>query len=194
MLRRYFIYGNLGIFMEVFWTGMQSFIKRGDICLTGTTSVIMFFIYGLVVFMEPLFKQLKGQSAIVRGMTYGLLIFAIEFFSGTGLKAVNACPWDYSSAVYNINGLVRLDYYPVWIFVGLVYERIYSFLKYNKRRLKNRPSLDLKQHILLLKGYPHRALQINKLAITPTKLATRAPARVYRVCFTFIDIKYRLIV
>ena len=48
MLRRYFIYGNLGIFMEVFWTGMQSFIKRGDICLTGTTSVIMFFIYGLV--------------------------------------------------------------------------------------------------------------------------------------------------
>ena len=111
--------------MEVFWTGMQSFIKRGDICLTGTTSVIMFFIYGLVVFMEPLFKQLKGQSAIVRGMTYGLLIFAIEFFSGTGLKAVN--------------GLVRLDYYPVWIFVGLVYERIYSFLKYNKRRLKNRP-------------------------------------------------------
>mgnify|MGYP002975039952 CR=1 FL=1 len=86
-----------------------------------------------------LFKQLKGQSAIVRGMTYGLLIFAIEFFSGTGLKAVNACPWDYSSAVYNINGLVRLDYYPVWIFVGLVYERIYSFLKYNKRRLKNRP-------------------------------------------------------
>ena len=45
MLRRYFIYGNLGIFMEVFWTGMQSFIKRGDICLTGTTSVIMFFIY-----------------------------------------------------------------------------------------------------------------------------------------------------
>ena len=83
------------------------FIKRGDICLTGTTSVIMFFIYGLVVFMEPLFKQLKGQSAIVRGMTYGLLIFAIEFFSGTGLKAVNACPWDYSSAVYNINGLVK---------------------------------------------------------------------------------------
>lgn len=139
MLRRYFIYGNLGIFMEVFWTGMQSFIKRGDICLTGTTSVIMFFIYGLVVFMEPLFKQLRGQSAIVRGMTYGILIFAIEFFSGTGLKAVNACPWDYSSAVYNINGLVRLDYYPVWIFVGLVYERIYSFLKYNKRRLKNRP-------------------------------------------------------
>ena len=139
MLRRYFIYGNLGIFMEVFWTGMQSFIKRGDICLTGTTSVIMFFIYGLVVFMEPLFKQLRGQSAIVRGMTYGILIFAIEFFSGTGLKAVNACPWDYSSAIYNINGLVRLDYYPVWIFVGLVYERIYSFLKYNERRLKNRP-------------------------------------------------------
>ena len=79
MLRRYFIYVLWNI-MEVFWTGMQSFIKRGDICLTGTTSVIMFFIYGLVVFMEPLFKQLRGQSAIVRGMTYGILIFAIEIF------------------------------------------------------------------------------------------------------------------
>lgn len=128
MLKRYFIYGNLGIFMEVFWTGMQSFIKRGDICLTGTTSVIMFFIYGLVVCIEPMFKQIKSQSCIVRGMTYGLMIFAVEFFTGMGLRIVNACPWDYSSAVYNINGLIRFDYYPVWIFVGLFYEKIYAFL------------------------------------------------------------------
>lgn len=135
MLKRYFIYGNLGILMEVFWTGIHSLIKEGNVCLTGTTSVIMFFIYGLVIFMEPLFKQLRGQSAIVRGMIYGLMIFAMEFFSGTGLKAVNACPWDYSSAVYNIEGLVRLDYYPVWIFVGLIYERIYRLLGYNKRAI-----------------------------------------------------------
>ena len=117
----------------------QTFTHKNSKIKHNITMLRRYFIYGLVVFMEPLFKQLRGQSAIVRGMTYGILIFAIEFFSGTGLKAVNACPWDYSSAIYNINGLVRLDYYPVWIFVGLVYERIYSFLKYNKRRLKNRP-------------------------------------------------------
>lgn len=35
MLRRYFIYGNLGIFMEVFWTGMQSFIKKGGYLFNG---------------------------------------------------------------------------------------------------------------------------------------------------------------
>ena len=119
-----------------------SLYKKGGLFRFNMVSTCCYYVslfIGLVVFMEPLFKQLRGQSAIVRGMTYGILIFAIEFFSGTGLKAVNACPWDYSSAIYNINGLVRLDYYPVWIFVGLVYERIYSFLKYNERRLKNRP-------------------------------------------------------
>lgn len=125
MIKRYFIYGNIGILLEVFWTGIMSFCKKGDLRLTGSTSIIMFFIYGLAVFMEPLFRQLKFQSFIVRGMTYGLMIFSMEFFCGFGLETVHACPWDYSDALYSIGGLIRMDYYPLWIFVGLLYERVY---------------------------------------------------------------------
>ena len=33
------------------------------------------------------------------------------------------CPWDYSDAKYNIDGLVRLDFAPAWFILGLVFEK-----------------------------------------------------------------------
>ena len=34
------------------------------------------------------------------------------------------CPWDYSRARSNIQGVIRLDYAPVWFLTGLLYERL----------------------------------------------------------------------
>lgn len=34
------------------------------------------------------------------------------------------CPWDYSHAKTNIDGVIRLDYAPLWMAAGLLFERI----------------------------------------------------------------------
>ncbi len=53
---------------------------------------------------------------------YAIMIFATEFISGSILKKIDGCPWDYSDAPCNVNGVIRLDYFPVWFIAGLIYE------------------------------------------------------------------------
>ncbi|BBF41545.1 hypothetical protein lbkm_0225 [Lachnospiraceae bacterium KM106-2] len=57
-----------------------------------------------------------------------LSIFGVEFVAGTILKHFDACPWDYSKAKYNVKGVIRLDYAPVWFVAGLLYEKILEWL------------------------------------------------------------------
>lgn len=57
---------------------------------------------------------------------YGAGIMLVEFISGSILRLFSLCPWDYSKTPYNISGLVRLDYFPVWFTAGLIFEYILS--------------------------------------------------------------------
>ena len=63
MGKRFIIYGLLGFCMEVLWTGFGSLLK-GDIKLTASTYVWMFFIYGLAVFLEPIHNRIRHLSFI----------------------------------------------------------------------------------------------------------------------------------
>lgn len=125
MFKRFFIYGSIGLSLEIFWTGFMSFLS-GDMTLTGHSSVIMLPIYGGAVFLEPLFSQLKGSSLFLRGTIYMILIFAVEYWSGFLLTIFNICPWSYLNSALNINGLIRIDYGPLWFSVGLLYEYLYK--------------------------------------------------------------------
>lgn len=53
-------------------------------------------------------------------------IFAAELGSGSILRYFHVCPWDYSKRPVNYQGLIRLDYAPVWFAVGLFFEKILS--------------------------------------------------------------------
>lgn len=128
MINRFFIYGGIGLCIEVFWTGLCSFFG-GDFTFTGHSSLVMFPIYGSVVFLEPLFNELRYNNVFLRGVAYMLLIFSAEYFSGTFLNSIGICPWSYAEAKYNINGVVRIDYMPLWFGVGIMYERVYEGLK-----------------------------------------------------------------
>ena len=55
---------------------------------------------------------------------YACAIFLGEFITGGLLKKRNMCPWDYSRTPWHLNGIIRLDYAPVWFLVGLLYERL----------------------------------------------------------------------
>lgn len=124
MVYRFILYGLLGWGMEIFWTGINS-IRRGDKTLRGTSSLWMFPIYGMGVFLEPIINLLTLLPWTLRGVTYMLCIFLAEYVSGSVLKKYSACPWDYSYCMYNVQGVIRLDYAPLWFIVGMVYEWVY---------------------------------------------------------------------
>ena len=124
MIYRFVLYGLLGWGMEILWTGINS-IRKGDKTLRGTSSLWMFPIYGAGIFLEPIVDLITMLPWTVRGVTYMLCIFLAEYVSGMILKKYSACPWDYSRCAYSVQGVVRLDYAPLWFIVGLMYEWVY---------------------------------------------------------------------
>jgi len=129
MKYRFFIYALLGWCMEILWTGLYSLIKR-DVCLPGNTSLWMFFIYGLAVFLEPLADALENRNILTRGLAYVLCIFAVEYATGWLLRSVlGSAPWNYSRSRFNIDELIRLDYAPAWFAAALAFERFQRWLR-----------------------------------------------------------------
>lgn len=122
------MYGALGILMEVFWTGLCSLLKK-DYRLISRTSIWMFFIYGIAVFLEPVSDALWFMPLYMRGVVYVVCIFSVEYLIGGALKRIHVCPWDYSGSKYNIKGIIRLDYAPVWFIAGLIFEGIHRYVK-----------------------------------------------------------------
>ncbi|MCL2397442.1 MAG: hypothetical protein FWC93_05185 [Defluviitaleaceae bacterium] len=100
---------------------MASLLKR-DFRATSTTSIWMFFVYGSAAFFTPLIMLVYPLPWMIRGGIYAMCIFLVEYVVGMSLRGINACPWDYSTARYNVQGIIRLDYAPVWFGVGLIFE------------------------------------------------------------------------
>lgn len=123
-IKDFFLCGAFGWCMECFWSGLDCIRKKKDRALHCSTSVWMFPIYGMAALLRPLSRLMKGKSAMLRGSVYTMLIYLGEFLSGTMLKKMKACPWDYSKAKLNYKGIVRLDYAPAWFLSGLVFEKI----------------------------------------------------------------------
>lgn len=127
ILRRYTIYGLLGICLEIFWTGLDSLLKS-DYTLEGKTYIWMFFIYGLAVFLEPIHNKIRHYNIVIRGIIYMVLIFSIEFFTGLLLKLLlGVCPWNYTDRGAII-GIITLHFIPVWFGAGLLFEKIHDLL------------------------------------------------------------------
>ena len=124
MLTRFLLYGALGCLMEVFWTGLAS-LRRKDFKLSARTSIWMFFIYGLAVFLEPVFRLLHGFPLVFRGAFYAGCIFLVEYVTGHLLNFAKIRPWDYNGCRFNLQGVIRLDYAPAWFVAGLIFERVY---------------------------------------------------------------------
>ncbi|MGL6217488.1 MAG: putative ABC transporter permease, partial [Lacrimispora sphenoides] len=43
---------------------------------------------------------------------------------GSLLRGRGMCPWDYTGRNSNIDGLIRLDFAPLWFATGLLFEQI----------------------------------------------------------------------
>ena len=133
ILKHFIIYGCFGLFIETIWTGIGSALKK-DKNLTCNTYLWMFPIYGAGgVLFEPVHEFLRVYLWAYRGFVWAALIFLIEYITGYILKStLGKCPWDYDregEVIASVNGIIRIDYLPVWFCVGLIYERLHDFVK-----------------------------------------------------------------
>ncbi|MDD6307679.1 MAG: hypothetical protein PUA75_12240 [Clostridiales bacterium] len=121
--KNFCICGLTGWCMEILFTSAGSLLKH-DKRMIGQTSLWMFPIYGMAAIISPLYKLIKEKPVLMRGSIYTLGIFSFEYLSGIFLRKYHLCPWDYSDAKTNVNGVIRLDYAPLWMAAGLLFERI----------------------------------------------------------------------
>ena len=126
MMKNFIQCGFIGWGAELIWTSLHNRIENHDKRLMGHSSLYMFPIYGMAALLKPCAGRLKKKhrSPLSRGLVYMTMIFLTEYSTGYVLKKAGRCPWDYSHAPLNINGLVRLDYAPCWFGAGLLFERI----------------------------------------------------------------------
>lgn len=128
--------GVTGWCLEVMFTSVESIMIR-DWRLMGKTSLIMFPIYGMGAMLGPIGSCIDRwleippertrsvRDRVMRhGMLYMVLIFMAEYLTGAWLRARGMCPWDYTGRNTSINGLIRLDFAPLWFAMGLLFEQI----------------------------------------------------------------------
>jgi uncharacterized membrane protein len=87
-------------------------------------------VYGLAQpLFEPVHDRLRERSAAVRAAAYGVGILGVEYASGRVLRRLlGAAPWDYGRRRFAVDGLIRLDYFPLWAAFGLGLERFHDSL------------------------------------------------------------------
>ena len=131
----FFICGLTGWCMEIVFTALGSLL-RGNLMLTGQTSVWMFPIYGLAAFIRPISKKICHLPLLFRASLYASAIMSVDFLSGSFLRLFSICTWNYNGCPNNISGLVRLDYFPVWMAAGLIFEWILNDRKWVSTKIK----------------------------------------------------------
>jgi len=90
----------------------------------------MFPVYAIAQFAaEPLHDRIRRRRVTARACAYAVAFTAFEYASGRALRALRReAPWDYAHARWNVDGLIRADYVPVWGAAGLLYERVHDML------------------------------------------------------------------
>jgi len=87
-------------------------------------------VYGLAQpLFEPLHARVRQRPLVLRAAVYGAGVLGVEYACGRLLRRfVGHVPWDYGDARFGIDGLVRLDYLPLWAAYGLGLERFHDLL------------------------------------------------------------------
>lgn len=132
MLGRWLFYGLAGIVAEVFWTALANVRRRPQErwLLKGESTLWAIPIYGTIApLFRPVHASVRTAPWWARGLVYMTTFFSVEYASGLLLRRLlGEAPWDYSESPFHVQGLIRLDYAPVWFAAGLAVERLDAIL------------------------------------------------------------------
>jgi len=120
---RFLVYGLTGWAIDSLYVWLHTGRRR-------PSSLLNVPVYGLAQpLFEPLHDRLRHRPPALRAAVYGLGILGVEYASGRLLRRVTgSAPWDYGEGRLRIDGLVRLDYLPLWGVFGLGLERLHDAL------------------------------------------------------------------
>jgi hypothetical protein len=122
--KRFLIYGLTGWAIDSLYVWLHTGRRR-------PSSLLNVPVYGLAQpLFEPLHDRIRGRPLAQRAALYGLGTLGIEYASGRALRSLTgSAPWDYGDARTAVgDGLVRLDYFPIWSAFGLGLERLHDAL------------------------------------------------------------------
>lgn len=120
---RFLVYGLTGWAVDSLYVWLHTGRRR-------PSSLLNVPVYGLAQpLFEPLHDRMRHRPVVLRAGAYGVGILGVEYASGRLLRRLRgSAPWDYGEARLGIDGLVRLDYLPVWGAFGLGLERLHDAL------------------------------------------------------------------
>lgn len=125
------VFACFGVTTEVVFTALYPLFSNSiefDWALSGNSYVWMIFIYGSASFVfPPGFNLIRNWNFAIRFLCYGLAILGVELISGALLRTLlGVCPWEYQEG-WHFNGLIRIDYLPLWMLFGMMLEGIHRF-------------------------------------------------------------------
>jgi hypothetical protein len=138
-LPRALIYGIAGCVAELFFTACTSALRTRR--LHPRTSPLMLPVYALIQpLFEPAHRIMRGRVPLWgRALVYGSGFHAAEYLSGRLFRRfMGRAPWDYSGTPWQLDGLIRFDYFPLWAAAGLMTERLHDILT-AQPRITTRP-------------------------------------------------------
>lgn len=132
--KNFVVCGLAGWCIEVAFTSFASACKK-DKKLTGQTSAWMFPIYGMAAGINLIYPKIKHWPTPARGLLYGCGILTCEYISGSILTKMGVCPWNYNGCKYSVKGLIRMDFLPLWMVAGLLYEQLLLVCNESENRI-----------------------------------------------------------
>lgn len=126
--KRFLVYGVTGWAIDSLYVFLHTGRRR-------PSSLLNVPVYGLAQpLFEPAHERIRNRPLPQRAALYGGGILVIEYASGRLLRRLaGRAPWDYGESRFAIDGLVRLDYLPLWAAYGLGLERLHDRLRDRER-------------------------------------------------------------
>ena len=124
-------YGLAGSAVEAAFTSAVASASARRPVVRGPSTWLMLGLYALALpLVEPLHDRVRSRPWWLRGVVYAGGVFAVEAASGWTLRRLTGrCPWDYTGRTpFSIDGLIRLDYVPLWAALGVATERFHDRL------------------------------------------------------------------
>ncbi len=130
MLIQFFIFGILGVMVQLISSAIKSSIKKRAVIWTGEASLILFPLFGLVAIIYPLIGiHLGSLPWYGRGTVYVIVFYLIEFIAGWLLDKISLRPWK-TSGKWSVAGYISLADAPLWFIAGLIIEWSYPSIRF----------------------------------------------------------------
>jgi uncharacterized membrane protein len=126
----FFIWGMIGLTVEIVFTAIKRVIINRKIDLMGHASLWMFPIYGFGLTYGIEWLRLLIPTPALRYLAYPFIIWAVEVLVGYPTSKRGVRIWDYNYLPDNFHwrGIISYVHFPLWIGFGILVEILHKYV------------------------------------------------------------------